>query len=70
MVTVTGFATDTCVICDRETECFEADFGKLKGPLCRACFTRLVRSRSGKKQASRRDEQVSNPNGQQAPAVK
>ena len=58
MITVVlGIAKNvSCAICDRDAECFEADFGKLKGQFCRACFLRLVRSRSAKKEASPRQE--------------
>lgn len=65
MVTVLRIAKDTsCAICDRETECFEADVGKLKGQFRRACFVRLVRPRSAKKDAARQAEQARGANGQ------
>lgn len=71
MVTVIGIAKDiSCAICDREAECFEADFGKLKGQFCRACFLRLVRSRSAKKDARSRESQAPAENAQQPPRPK
>ena len=72
MVTVLGIAKNvSCAICDRDAECFEADFGKLKGQFCRACFSRLVRSRSAKKENARREELApASPNGQPTPPVK
>ena len=71
MVTIFGITKDVgCAICDRDTECFDADFGKLKGQFCRACLTRLVRSRSAKKEAARHAEQAAGSNGRPVLPVK
>ena len=64
MVTINGYAKDTCVLCDKDTDCFDADFGKLKGPLCRGCLTRLVKNRSARKALPARQESAPAPNGQ------
>lgn len=64
MVTVKGFAKDTCVICDRASECFEADFGKLKGSFCRGCFTKLCRNRTVKKEVEVRRDETPQPGSQ------
>jgi hypothetical protein len=40
----------TCVICDREAECFETEFEKLKGDFCFSCLKRLLKSKSAKKE--------------------
>lgn len=64
MVTVLGYSKNTCVLCNRDTECFDADFGKLKGQFCRACFTKLVRVRSTRKEAARPTERSADVNGQ------
>ncbi len=50
MVTISALARDTCALCDKDNvDCFEADFGKLKGPMCRGCFTRICKAKSAKK---------------------
>ncbi len=43
-------AAGTCVICDREGECYEAEFEKLKGDFCFSCMKRLLKSKSAKKE--------------------
>ena len=52
MVTIKGYREDTCIWCDRKTEGVEADFGGLKGFLCRADFWRALRVRSERKEKS------------------
>ena len=64
MVTVKGYAKDTCVLCNKDADCFDSDFGNFKGALCRACFTRMVRVRSVRKAAPARQEPAPASNGQ------
>ena len=50
MVQIFGLTRDTCALCDKDNvDCFDADFGKLKGPMCRGCFTRICKAKSAKK---------------------
>ncbi len=68
MVIVNSFGKDTCVLCDKDNvDCFEADFGKLKGPMCRGCFTRICKTKTPKKNGAAQQQP---PNGQSAGAKK
>jgi hypothetical protein len=67
---VSGLSKTNCVICDRDTDCFEADFAKLKGHFCRACFSKLVKIRSSKKDAARKEEPSPALHGQPALPLK
>lgn len=49
MVTIKAYREDVCIWCDRRTEGVDADFGGLKGFLCRADFWRAMRVRSERK---------------------
>lgn len=48
MVHVKGFRVDVCVFCNRTSEGVEADFGSLKGFLCKKDFFTALKAREPK----------------------
>lgn len=46
IASINRIVKEACILCGRDGEALDADFGKLKGAFCRPCFLRVLKARN------------------------